>query len=244
MAQNVKGTMRLNNFVWLSVHEKRILDAHGPDVIKYIDDFVHIPVDDTTGDPTAWTTTVVEAGTGDSTATSANIAGGGLLLTTAANENDGINLQLNGESFELSGSATHFYAGIRFKINDVTQTDFFAGLAITDTDILGGVTDRIGFQSLDGSTDIKAMVEKDSTETLSDAIGTLVDDTWHIAEMYYDGSSIEVFFDGVSAGTLAVTNLPDDEELRPSIHFLTGEAVANTMTIDWMRFVQIGGRAA
>jgi hypothetical protein len=235
-SKRIKG-----NLAFYDTHHKRIVDAFGPDVVKYVDDFVTLPVDDTTGDPTAFTMTVVEAGAGDTTVTSANVAGGALLITTDANENDGANLQLNGESFKLV-SGNPLYFGARLKVSDATQSDFFIGLAITDTDILGGVTDRIGFEKLDGSTDLKFMLEKDSTETLSAALAT-VGTANMILEFYFDGTTVEVFVDGVSVATPAVTNLPDDEELRVSLQFLAGSAGAKTCTVDWVRCIQFG-RAA
>ena len=217
------------------------IDAIGSDVVKYVDDFVHLPVDDTTGDPTGWTTTVVEAGTGDTLVTSANVAGGAMLITTAGNENDGANVQLNGEAFKLvPGNPLIF--GARLKMSDVLQSDFFIGLAITDTDILGGVSDRIGFESLDGSADIKFMIEKDGTETLSAALHTNVNDTYVRLNFYYDGiGTIMVFVNGVQvASVTTLTNLPNDEELRVSLQFLNGEAAAKTLTLDWVRCIQIG----
>lgn len=222
-------------------HRKRIVDAIGGNVLKYIDDFLHIPVDDTTGDPTAWTMTVVEIGLGgDSTAASGNTGNGTLLLTTDNAENDGVNLQLKGEAFKLE-LLKPLYFGARIQgINDVDQTDLFIGLAITDTDILGGVTDRIGFESLDETAALSFVIEKDSTQTTATALATLADATAVIIEFFWDGTALEVFVDGVSVSTPAVTNLPDDEELRISVQFLTGEAVANTCAVDWIRCIKFG----
>lgn len=240
---DVIGHRHNGNLVYIDrgAHLKRLLDAIGPDVIKYIDDFVGGPGADAAFD-TFWTVTRVEAGAGESTVAKTDGAGGLLLLTTDNAENDGLNLQLLGESFKLASTAA-LYFGIRMKLSEATQSDFFAGLAITDTDILGGVTDRIGFQKLDGATDVKAMLEKDGTETLSAALATL-DTEYHIFEFYFDGTTVEFFIDGVSVATPAVTNLPNDEELRPTIQVLTGAAAAITATIDWVRCIQIGGRAA
>lgn len=223
-------------------NRKSWIDACGDDVVKYIDDFTSVPVDDTTGDPTAWTMTVVEAGAGNTTVTSANISGGALLITTDDAENDGANIQLNGESFKLTAD-TKLSFNTRFKVSDATQSDIFIGLAITDTDILGGVTDRIGFECLDGSTDLKFMLEKNNTETLSAAIATLADDTFIDVDFHWDGSAIEVFVNNVSVSTPVVTNLPNDEELRVSVQFLAGAAAAKTATVDRIRVIQIG-RAA
>ena len=241
---DVIGQRIAGNLVYIdkAAHLRRIIDAIGPDVIKYVDDFVAGPGTDTTVD-SFWTVTRTEAGAGESTVAKGDGAGGVLVLTTDANEDDGINMQLLGESFKLA-AGTVLYFGIRLKLSEATQSDFFAGLAITDTDILGGVTDRIGFQKLDGVTAVTCMLEKDSTETLSGTVLTQDADAYHTLEFYLDASgAVEFFVDGVSVATPAVTNLPNDEELRVTLQFLAGATVAKTLTVDWIRVVQIGGRA-
>jgi hypothetical protein len=233
------------NLLFYDSHRKRILDAIGPDVIKYLEDFVGGPGADAVFD-NFWTVTRVEAGGGESTIAKSDGAGGVAQISTDLNENDGINMQLLGESFKLittAGSQSIVYFGIRLKLGEATQSDLFAGLAITDTDILGGVTDAIGFTKVDGSTSVKTTLQKDSTETLSASVLT-ADTSYHILEFYFDGSKVEFFVDGVSVGVPAVTNLPNDEELRPSVHFLSGSAGAKTLDIDWIRVVQVGGRIA
>lgn len=224
-------------------HLKRVIDAIGPDVIKYVDDFVG-GTGLETAFPDDWTVTLTEAGADESTVTRGNEAGGTLVIKTDENENDGLSMQLIGESFKLAAGNV-LYFGARLKLSDATQSDFFVGLAITDTDILGGVTDRIGFQKLDGSTDVKAMLEKDNSETLTAALLT-ADTSYHILEFYLDADGVvEIFVDGVSAATPAVTNLPDDEELRVTVEMLAGAAAVGgkTLTVDWIRCIQIGGRA-
>ena len=236
---DVKGKTIRGNLVYTDTHEKRILDAFGADVTKYLNDFTDGPGTDATFDDD-WTATRVEAGAGESTAIRIDGVGGVLQITTDAADNDGINAQAIGESFKLA-SGNIVYFGARLKASATTQNDFFIGLAITDTDILGGVTDRIGFEKLDGATDVKAMLEKNSTETLTASLAAL-DTSYHTYEFYFDGTNVEFFIDGVSKAVPAVTNLPDDEELRVSIHALAGEAVAKTFDVDWIRVVQIGGR--
>ena len=88
----------------------RWYDAFGPDVTKYIQDFTHLPVDDTTHDPCEFTNTIVETGGGgDSTVTVTDVAGGALLITTDNAENDGYKMQLGhgaggaGENIDFSG---------------------------------------------------------------------------------------------------------------------------------------------
>jgi hypothetical protein len=241
---DVIGQRIAGNLVYIDkgAHRRRLIDAIGPDVIKFIDDFVAGVAADAQFD-NFWTVTRVEGGAGESTVARTDMSGGALLLTTDAAENDGVNMQLLGESFKLAAGA-QLYFGIRYKISDATQSDFFAGLAITDTDILGGVTDRIGFEKLDGATAVKGMLEKDSTETLSGTLLTQDADAFHILEFYVDeNGNVDFYVDGVATAAASIANLPNDEELRVSLHFLAGEAVAKTMTIDWIRCIQIGGRA-
>ena len=130
------------------------------------------------------------------------------------------------------------YFGTKLAINDVDQTDLFIGLAVTDTTLLGGVADAIYFESVDGSATLSAVTEASSTETQSDSVGTLADDTEIELEFYWDGTKVEFFVNGSSVAT-STTNIPATQ-MRVSVHFLTGEATANTCTIDWIRCIQIG----
>lgn len=244
MARLIGQTIN-GNFVYIDtgVHRKRFVDAIGPDVIKVLDDFAYGPVNAEASD--RMTVTVVEGGAAESRAavvTTDGGEGGILRLTADANENDGVNLQLASAAFRLSaGVLCHFHARIR--LSEIEQSDFFVGLAVTDTDILGGVTDRIGFQKLDGETAIKALLEKDSTETLTAALATATTG-WVDLEFFYDGTLVEFFINGASVAKPAVTNLPNNEALRPSVHFLSGAAGGSkTLDLDFLRVIQIGGRS-
>ena len=242
IGQRERGTI---TYLDSHAHRKRFVgDIIGPDGISLFLDFLDEPVDPSSGeyDP-RWTITRVEAGSpGESTFGPTDGVGGIGRLATDINENDGVNAQLRGESFQLA-AGVELYFGIRFKLGEATQSDLFLGLAITDTDILGGVTDRIGFQKLDGSTDITFALEKDSTETLTAALATAETTGYHTAEFFLDANgTVEVFVDGVSVAMPAAENLPDDEALRVSLQLLSGAAGANTLDIDWIRVNQIGGR--
>ena len=239
MGQLFSRYVRSRDLAFWSGHQKRIIDAIGPDVVKYVNDFTGGPGIDTAFD-SEWTVTRVEAGAGESTATRTDFAGGALLVTTDANENDGVNMQLIGESFGLLTSAREFYFGaFGLQVSDATQSDLFLGLAVTDTDILGGVTDSLGFRKVDASTTLNCLVEKDSSETTATA-ATVADATALDLEFYWDGAGLEFFVNGASVATPAVTNLPDNELMRLSLHFLAGEAVAKTLTLDKIVAIQFG----
>jgi hypothetical protein len=226
------------------VNTWRWYDAFGPSVVKYIQDFTDLPVDDTTGDPVEFVNTIVETGGGgDSTATLTDVQGGALLITTDNAEDDGYKMQLGdaggGESVALSGDYP-LYFGTRFKINDVDQTDVLAGFAVTDTAALDGVDTALYFRSVDGSASLYVVLEKDTNESAT-SVATLADDTYITLEMLYFDHNLEVYVDGSLAATIADTdtNFPDNELMRLTIEFLTGETTANTLTMQWIRFIQI-----
>jgi len=224
----------------------RLYDAIGPSIVKYLNEFSHMPVDDTTHDPSSWTNTIVEEGA-DSTAVVTDIARGALLITCAGNDNDGYNMQLGhghggaGENVAFDGPYPTYF-GIKFKINDVDQTDHAFGLCITDTSAATAVSDGMYFRSVDESAVLYFVAEKDSLETVS-AVATMADDTWITAEFYYDGTDVMAYIDGNLEVTVSNSdaNFPNDELLRLTIALLSGEATANTCTIDWVRLIHIRG---
>jgi hypothetical protein len=221
---------------------ERWFDAFGVGVVKYLQEFVNLPMDDTTTDPTEWVVTVVEIGAGTSNAILSDTAGGALVITAAANEDDGWSMQLGGAAGETVSLASDYplYFEITFQGNDVDQSDFLFGLAVTDTAILGGVTDGVYFRSVDGSAVLNFVLEKDSVESVT-AVGTLTDATDVTCSFYFDGVNIIAAVDDVQQASIARTDasFPNDELLRLSVEFLTGEAVANTCTIKSLRLIQI-----
>jgi hypothetical protein len=185
-----------------------------------------------------YTVTLVETGAGETTVAAATtVNGGALLITTDAAENDGANIQMLGEAFQPAAS-TLLYFGCKVQISDATQSDLLVGLCITDTDLLGGMTDGMYFRKPDGSTTLSAVLEQDSTETTGTA-ATVVADTDMYLEIVANGVTVDFYVDGTMLTQMAQTNVPDDELLTPSIHFLTGEAVAKTCLIKELRAFRI-----
>lgn len=182
-----------------------------------------------------WTVTETQAG---ATQALTNADGGVLLLTNSAADDDLNALQKVGESFLIAtGKEAYFKA--RFKVSDATQSDFVIGLQITDTTPLD-VTDGIYFRKDDGDASLDFVVMKDSTATTASAIVTVVDDTYLTVGFYFNGKDEIQYFAGTDSlnptllGKSAITNLPDDEELTISFGIQNGEAVAKTMSIDYI----------
>jgi hypothetical protein len=189
---------------------------------NYMEDFDYY----TAGD---WTVTETDAG---ATQALTDGDGGLLLITNTAADNDLVSLQKKGESFRFA-SGKELYFEARFKVSDATQSDVVIGLQITDTTPLD-VTDGVFFIKADGSTTVSLLVEKNNTATTT-SVGTMADDTFIRLGFYYDGgSSIQYSVNGVVGGTSVTTNLPDDEDLTVTIAIQNGEAVAKTMTVDYV----------
>tara|TARA_R110001583_G_scaffold34679_3_gene116152 strand:- start:1628 stop:2344 length:717 start_codon:yes stop_codon:yes gene_type:complete len=181
-----------------------------------------------------WTITTTEAGTGSATEAVTSSAGGALLLTNAAGDNDLDFLQLKGEAFKLSTSKRAYFSA-RFKVNDVDQSDFVIGLGITDTTPLD-TTDGVFFISADGDAGLDFLVEKNNSATTTEDVATMADDTFITVTWFIDPDTSKVYYSVNNAEPVAVanTNLPDDEELTVSFGIQNGEASAQTMTIDYV----------
>lgn len=215
-----------------STDPMRMLQVPDPSLMHlYFNDFDTYAAGD-------WTITAVGTGT---SALSASIDGGALVITTSALENDGRQHQIPAASFTMeAGKKAMFKA--RFKVNDATQTDILLGLAVLDTTLLGaaagdGATDGIFFQKDDGSTTLTAYCQKDTTTgQTSGTVGTLADDTFVTVAWYYDGkSAVECYLNGNKVTTLdaSSTYLPD-AALTVSMAILTGDASANVLTVDYI----------
>ena len=175
-----------------------------------------------------YTITTTEAGTGSATEVITAGAGGQLLITNAAGDNDLDFLQL-------------FFTS-RFKTNDATQSEIIMGLQITDTTPLD-ITDGIYFFKPDGDTQPDFVVEKDNdfgTSVLE--MNAMADDTFVTLSFEYDpldvatgGPVFRAYQDGVKVGQIASTvNAPDDEELTISFGIQNGEAVVKTLSLDFL----------
>jgi hypothetical protein len=219
----------------------RWYDAFGEGVVKYLQDFATLASDDTTGDATEWELTIVEVA-GATTHVITDRAGGALLITTGTNENDGIGMQLGaaaGENIKLDGSYP-LYIGARLALGDADQSDLFLGAAVTDTSLLTAVADAIYFRSPDATGDVEFVIENTNAESIA-TVGTLTDAGYVDLEFLFDGEDAIAYFNGQESARFnkSSPDFPDDQELRLSINFLTGEGNANTLTLEWLRMIHI-----
>jgi hypothetical protein len=208
---------------------KNFIDTDPTKAYRYFNDF-HTYV---AGD---WTVTETQAGA--TQALSAGAAGGVLLLTNDTGNTDVNQLQLATESFKhVAGK--QWWIKSRFALTADTMGNFGAvvGLAITDTSATAGVTDGIYFRKASGAATLEFVVEKDSTETASGTLATMVTATFVEVAAYYNGKdAIECWVNGVHTATITtLTNVPDDEELAVTLATVNATAgAANVLSVDYI----------
>lgn len=186
----------------------------------------------------AWTATVVGTGT----AALANGDGGLLVLTNSAADNDSIQLQKIGESFQLTPGKRAFFKA-RFRVSDAVQSDLIIGLCVTDTTLMGatagaGVTDGVFFSKDDNAATLDFQCQTNATtgQARAAAIATLTSGTFVTVAWAYDGKGeIAYFVNDVQLGTVnaGAAFLPDTT-LTPSFGVMNGDAVARNMAIDYL----------
>lgn len=180
-----------------------------------------------------WTITTTEAGSGSASESALGTKGGILLILNDDADNDADFLQWTTESWRFTSGKKLWFKAC-FQVADATQSDIVLGLQITDTTPLA-VSDGVYFQSDDGDANLDVHVTKDSTSTSATAVATLADATTTAVGFYYNGDDeIAYFVDNVQKGTLATTNLPDDEDLTISFGIQNGEAAAKSLTLDYI----------
>jgi len=216
---------------------QRWFDAIGPTAAKFIFNSAHVPLSGADALVGA-TVTLVETGAGETTLTAVGgWEGGALSITTDAADNDGANIQFQ-EAFKFAAGKP-LYFGIKLQATEATQSDFMAGLCITNTNLLGGISDGAYFRKVDGATAIKWVLEKNTTETESTETVTFANDTDVWLEITWDGANADFYVNGEQKTRLAQTNLPDDEFLAPSLQFLSGSVGAKSCTVSRWACIQI-----
>ena len=196
----------------------------------------HIYFNDFDDDLVSWTETATSVGAGTSAAAIADADGGILRITTAANENDGLFIESQGESFLIEeGKKTWIKA--RFALGDAIQSDFIIGLHSTSV-TPQTATLRFLFESVDGSAALYFNVDDNTTDVDSDTVATLADDTFVTVAAYYDGKgNIELFLNDAKITTMTSVDVPG-AEMAMGIGYLNGAAGAETTDIDYLMVVK------
>lgn len=179
-----------------------------------------------------WVVTAVNS----STVASSDEIGGVLVATSDTSDGDGIQMQQS-EVFKPADAKEIWFAA-KIKVADADQTDVFVGLTTTDTSILASNPDNmIGFILADEAADLKYIVRASGTGDAVDTGTDLVDATYVTVGFKVTGTSkVDMYVDDVFVASVT-SNIPTTE-LALSVAMLTGEAAANTLSVDFVSCYQ------
>lgn len=195
-------------------------------MVYYFDDFFDITL-------AKWV--ITEVGTATQAITDEH--GGILLLTNGATDDNATTLQLGntadggtGESIAMAAGRLVYFE-TRLKISDATQSDFLAGLVITDTTPLAN-SNGVYFRKDDGDTQLD--IECNNTSVASTLTNVFtVGTTYMTLGFKVTGlDKAEFWVNNQKVGTIN-SQIPTTE-IRPTFHIQDGEAVAKTMSIDYL----------
>lgn len=195
----------------------------------------HVYFNDFDDDLVSWsgfTETATSVGSGTSAAAVTDADGGILRITTAANENDGLFIESQAESFLIEAGKKAFIKA-RFALGDAAQSDFIIGLHSTDTTPLDA-TLRFAFITEDGSANLIFNVDDNTTDADSSTVVVLADDVFVTVAAYYDGKGrIELFLNDNLITTMTDVGVPG-AEMAMGFGYLNGAAGAETTDIDYL----------
>jgi len=180
-----------------------------------------------------WTQTIASGGAVSLIVTE---AGGVLQLLNDNTDDDVINLQALAAVVLTASKALHFKARVKLTPTTANQIEAFVGLHATDTDIVAGRANHIGFLKDDNDANIY-VTAKVGTETKTDS--TVDDDAaYHVYEMIYDGGTLTHYIDGVAhalaAQTYVAALVAAGTMIRPSLELRNGDANISAMTVDYL----------
>lgn len=177
----------------------------------------------------------------------------GELLFFATTDNQAVEAQWQ---CPITTTGTSVIWAMEFRIKQVNITDskagWFAGLfvpsklagdQIADAGTLadGGA---IGFQKKEADGDILDLVYDKASQTQNehdDDWATLAANTYVTAGLYYNGTTIQPYLNGVKSGSvisatdIAATDFPSATVMLPSVFLKNAAADDFTVTLDWMR---------
>ena len=170
--------------------------------------------------------------------TSDDEPGGVVTMTTNDADNDALSLQMNGEAWKPAEFKDIWFV-CRFKITDVSECDWFLGLATTDTAVVAGTTNSIGFRCPDSTGDIDVVVENGTSETATDTGVDLSDATFVKVGFHVQSNDVVEFMVDDVIKVRTTDNLPEDDPLTLTMEIRNDGAAANTLEVDYIGCAQL-----
>ena len=205
-------------------------------VFGYFNDFFQYSATD-------WVLSTIEAGAGSATeAISDTETGGVLLITNDAADGDHDNFQLSHDGGTNDSESFLFTAGkkawfkARLKTSDADKVHVFIGLHITNADPVNAApTDGLYFELTAGVLSCVMRKNAVSSSEILTPTPALADGTFFTVGYHWDGvNTLYVYVNDIEVTTIGSTNLPNDEYLAVSFGVENEEAVAKTLSVDYI----------
>ena len=217
----------------------------------YFEDFnfAFIPTTAITNGPVAntpwgWQGAIIDTGATVALNTTAVLGAQGTLTLADATASEG-SAFYGQKSLQLT-AGKRFFMEARIQTDDVTDNNVQFGLsgltATTNPEDLYNTTsaDLIAFGILDGSALVKMLSDKsNSGSTAETGSRSLVVNTWHTLDIFYDGTRLYGFVDGKLAETWgqAAATIPTGVALAPFVSHVNGDgAGAAVVVIDYIHW--------
>jgi len=226
-------------------------NARSPrDVVVFFDDFLGASWS-SSADAAKWNYTLITTQATlptclDGTDAAEDEAGGILKLGVDNTADEGINMQVNGEQFHLDGGYP-LYFEVRVNAASILDIDWFIGLAQTDAEIItGGVTNRVGFESVIGTMSFVSE-DADSQKTVGTAITEAADD-WIRLAFFWDGKKLhfsvdindngEFEYKGCLVAATTAHYVPQAIMMTPTIEAIVAATGGTYLYVDYVLCMQ------
>ncbi len=186
---------------------------------------------------TAGEWTLSENGNAGGTATLPDLVNGILLLTGVhVADNDDLQIQAKNDTLLCAANKPLWFEA-RVAASLVADTAMFIGAVVTDTSILAGWQDGVGFYKEDGAGDasLDFVSDADATPTTVAGVHTLVNNTFVNLAFGWDGTSLLMPFVNGTKGTAITTNINDDVPMAIAFMLAVDDGAhpEPTMSIDY-----------
>ena len=196
-------------------------------------------------DPTCWTITATEQGSGTATEVCVDLVNGVLRITNDDNDADLDELVYGCECWKLV-NCFPLYAEMRVRIDDPDLTSFWFGLVAGTSWWTVAPTDYVVFHIDAGGDDLEISSALAGAVTNVDTGRDLADNTWYILSFHWDGEGTIRWFlftdaqEGgycIATGTIT-TNISQAQEMAIGFGLRNDEAASHSMDIDYLYVVQ------
>ena len=225
--------------------------------LLYHEDFLSLPVDDTTGNPVNW---AFSSDTASGGITAPKVAGGVIQVATGGVDNNESYVQLGAYGgataapfFITDANSKPFWFEVYCKALQHADMGVFIGLAeegcaaanfLADNSGVIADKDFIGFNLLTATPAAWNATWRLAGQAVQAITTVAVNaDDWHRFGFHYDGlHTVTFYIDGTAHATVALTSaatFPSAQALAPIIAVKTGEAVAKSVQVDYIRIAQI-----